>query len=147
MFVRPINIIQTDIMDSATTRALFAYSSFSCILSDPHGVALNRLSFTNPCHVCRPSHSEFCVVFSETRVNTGQDSLERPPRRAFQLQFQVPQVDNLSRTYNQPTNDNTQGGHNSTTNFWNLIVTKFVPANLIETCVRTILNTKVSFTQ
>ena len=26
----------------------------------------------------------FYVVFSETRVNTGQDPLERPPRKAFQ---------------------------------------------------------------
>ena len=28
---------------------------------------------------CRPSCSEFSVVFSETRVNTGQDPLKRPP--------------------------------------------------------------------
>ena len=32
---------------------------------------------SNPGHSCRPSHSEFSVVFSETRV--GQDPLGRPP--------------------------------------------------------------------
>ena len=32
-----------------------------------------------PGRACRPSRSEFSVVFSETRVNTGQDPLERPP--------------------------------------------------------------------
>ena len=26
---------------------------------------------SNPCRACRPSRSEFPVVFSETRVNTG----------------------------------------------------------------------------
>ena len=26
---------------------------------------------SNPCHACRPSRSEFSVVFSETRVNNG----------------------------------------------------------------------------
>ena len=35
---------------------------------------------------CRPRCSEFSVVFSETRVKTGQDPLERPPRRALPLQ-------------------------------------------------------------
>ena len=42
-----------------------------------------------PDRACRPSHSEFSVVFSETRVNTGQDPLKRPPRRAFHLYLQV----------------------------------------------------------
>ena len=40
---------------------------------------------SKPGHACRPSRSEFSVVFSETRVNTGKDSLEIPPRRAFHL--------------------------------------------------------------
>ena len=31
-----------------------------------------------PGHACRPSRSEFSVVPSETRVNTGYDPLERP---------------------------------------------------------------------
>ena len=44
--------------------------------------------------VCRPSRSEFSVVFSETRVSTGEDPLERPSRRALPIQAQVPQVDN-----------------------------------------------------
>ena len=35
---------------------------------------------SNPGRACRPSCSEFSVVFSETRVNTGWDRLERPPR-------------------------------------------------------------------
>ena len=32
---------------------------------------------------CRASLSEFSVVFSETRLNMGQDTLERPSRRAL----------------------------------------------------------------
>ena len=36
---------------------------------------------SNPGHACRPSHLEFSVVFSETRVNTGEDPSQRPPRR------------------------------------------------------------------
>ena len=35
---------------------------------------------------CRPSLSEFSVVFSEIRVNTGWDPLERSPRRALHSQ-------------------------------------------------------------
>ena len=34
---------------------------------------------------CRPSRSEFSLVFSETRVNTDKDPLQRPPRRALTL--------------------------------------------------------------
>ena len=34
---------------------------------------------SNPGRACRPSRSEFSVVFSETRVNTEKDPLERPP--------------------------------------------------------------------
>ena len=34
---------------------------------------------SNPGHACRPSRSEFFVVFSKTCINTGQDPLERPP--------------------------------------------------------------------
>ena len=32
-----------------------------------------------PSHACRPSCSEFFVVFSEVHVNTGQGPLERSP--------------------------------------------------------------------
>ena len=48
---------------------------------------------------CQPSRSEFSVVFSETRVNTGQDPLERPLRRAFHLQSQITQANNWTQTY------------------------------------------------
>ena len=34
---------------------------------------------SNPGHACRPSLSEFSVFFSETRVNTGYNPLERSP--------------------------------------------------------------------
>ena len=43
---------------------------------------------------CRPSCSEFSMVFSKTRVNTGEDPLERPPRKAYHLLSQVPQANN-----------------------------------------------------
>ena len=36
-----------------------------------------------PGRACRPSRSEFSVVFSETRVNTRNDPLKRPLRRAL----------------------------------------------------------------
>ena len=52
---------------------------------------------------CRPSRSKFSVVFFETRVNTGQDPLERLPQRTLPLQGQVPQADNWPYPYNQPT--------------------------------------------
>ena len=42
---------------------------------------------------CRPSRLEFSVVFSETRINEGQYTLERPPRRALLSQAQVPRAD------------------------------------------------------
>ena len=38
---------------------------------------------SNPGRACRPSCSEFSVVFFEPRVNTGYDPLERTPRRAL----------------------------------------------------------------
>ena len=44
---------------------------------------------SDPGRACRP-----IVVFSETRVNTGQDPLERPPWRARHLQERVPLADN-----------------------------------------------------
>ena len=40
---------------------------------------------SNPGRAGRPSRSEFSVVFSETRVNTGWDPLERPLRRTIHL--------------------------------------------------------------
>ena len=55
---------------------------------------------SNPSRACRPSRSEFSMVFSETRVNTGLDCLEKPSRRAFHLQSQVPQADNWTQTCN-----------------------------------------------
>ena len=36
-----------------------------------------------PGRACRPRLSEFSVVFSESCINTIEDSLERPPRNAF----------------------------------------------------------------
>ena len=36
-----------------------------------------------PGHVCRPGRSEFSMAFSETCVNTGEDPLEKPLRRAL----------------------------------------------------------------
>ena len=53
-----------------------------------------------PGRACRPSRSEFSVVFFETRVKTGQDPFERPPRRALHLYAQVPQADNWPQTSN-----------------------------------------------
>ena len=57
-----------------------------------------------PGRACRPSRSEFSVVFSETRVNTGQDPLERPPRRASHPLALVPRETIGHKPYNQPTN-------------------------------------------
>ena len=48
------------------------------------------LLLRNPGRACRPSRSEFSVVFPETRVNTGQDPLGRAPRKALQPQTQIP---------------------------------------------------------
>ena len=66
---------------------------------------------SNPGNSCRPSRLEFSVVFSETRVNTGPDPLERLPTEGTlpigpgpisgQLAF------NLQPT-NQPLNIKTQ---------------------------------------
>ena len=53
-----------------------------------------EVSGSIPGRACRPSRSEFFVVFFETRVYTGSDPLERPPRRALLVQAQVPQADN-----------------------------------------------------
>ena len=47
---------------------------------------------SNPGRVCRPSRSEFSVVFSETRVNTGKNPLERQPRGHASYKAQVPQA-------------------------------------------------------
>ena len=53
---------------------------------------------------CRLSHLELSVVFSETRVSTGQDPLERPQRRAFLPIGPGPTCGQLAYPYNQPTN-------------------------------------------
>ena len=50
---------------------------------------------------CRPSRQEFFVVFFETRVNIGQDHLERPSRRAFHPQAQFPRETVGFKSYNQ----------------------------------------------
>ena len=47
-----------------------------------------------PDRACRHSRSKFFVVFSKTRVNTGEDPLERSPRKALPLQAQFPHADN-----------------------------------------------------
>ena len=54
----------------------------------------------NPGRACRPSRSEFSVVFSRTHVNMGKDALERPPLRALPLQAQVTRADNRPYSYN-----------------------------------------------
>ena len=40
-----------------------------------------EMPVSNPGRACRPSRSEFSVVFSETPVNTGCDPFERPTYR------------------------------------------------------------------
>ena len=50
---------------------------------------------------CRPNRF---VVFSENCINTGQDHLERPLRRALHLQAQVPSETIGLNTNNQSTN-------------------------------------------
>ena len=55
------------------------------------------------------SRSKFSVVFSETRVNTGQDPLVPLPRRAYHLQSQVhKRAIDLKKpaTYNQKSSGN-----------------------------------------
>ena len=42
-------------------------------------IGRRELPSSIPGHACRLSRSEFSVVFSETRVNTGQDPPVRPP--------------------------------------------------------------------
>ena len=72
-------------------------SQFVYIFSRPHqwwsGIALKagrwQVPGSNSGRACQPTCLEFSVVFSETSVNTGQDPLERPPRRASHLQAQV----------------------------------------------------------
>ena len=41
---------------------------------------------------CEPSRSEFSVLFSENRVNTGTGPLERSPWMAFHLESQAPRA-------------------------------------------------------
>ena len=60
---------------------------------------------SNPNRACRPSRSDFSVVFSETRVNMGWDPIERPPREgAFYAYAKVPSETIGLKTYNKPTN-------------------------------------------
>ena len=54
-------------------------------------------------HACGPSRSEFSVVFSKTRINTGQDPFERPPKKGVPLIVPCPTSGLLDST-NQPTN-------------------------------------------
>ena len=63
-----------------------------------------ELPGSNPGCACRPSRSEFIVVFSKTRLNTAQDPLERFRRRALHLQAQVFSVTISLNSSNQPTN-------------------------------------------
>ena len=56
-----------------------------------------------PGRPCRPNRSEFSVVFSETRVNTGQDPLERPSLRASHSLAWVPRETIGHKPYNRPT--------------------------------------------
>ena len=70
-------------------------SHFSCLGPISGGVVTlktgrRKVPGSIPGRACRPSRSEFSVVFSETRVNTGQDPLERRLRRALHLQIQIP---------------------------------------------------------
>ena len=44
-----------------------------------------ELACSFPGRACRPSRSDISAVFSETRVNTGYDPLNDPPRRVFPL--------------------------------------------------------------
>ena len=53
-----------------------------------------------PGRACR---SEFSVVFSETRVNTGYDSLERLPSMVLPPQALVPRAINRPYSHNQAT--------------------------------------------
>ena len=44
---------------------------------------------------CRPCRSEFSMVFSETRVNTSQNPLEKPTWRSLFRQVGVPRAGNM----------------------------------------------------
>ena len=57
----------------------------------------------NSNRACRLSRSEIFVIFSETRENTSQDPLERPPRRAYHPLAQVPRETIGHKPYNQST--------------------------------------------
>ena len=48
---------------------------------------------SNPGRACRSSRSEFLVVFSETRVNTGYGLLERSLGGSSTLQAQIPRTE------------------------------------------------------
>ena len=80
---------------STKTEKLFPYSRAVTLKTGRREGA----RFKYPC-ACRPSHSEFSVVFSEIRVNTDQDPLERHPRRALPLQAQIAQTVNSPLPYN-----------------------------------------------
>ena len=52
---------------------------------------------------CRPTHSKFSVVFSDTCAYTGQDPFERSPRTALRPQAQVSR-ETIRLKNQQPTN-------------------------------------------
>ena len=56
-----------------------------------------------PGRACRPSSLEFFMVFSETRINTGEDFLERPPTEGTPFAEPGPISVQLTLTL-QPTN-------------------------------------------
>ena len=59
-----------------------------------------------PACACRPCRSEFSVDFSESRVNTGWNPLERPPTEGSSLRGPGPSSRQLALIL-QPTNQPT----------------------------------------
>ena len=51
-----------------------------------------------PGHACRPSCLEFSMVFTETRINTGWNPLEKPPTESILPTSQAPRVVNWIHT-------------------------------------------------
>ena len=86
--------LQQEITDNCFYFFLFQVGSTSGWTVLRSKLVDERCQVQSPVSDCRPSRSEFSVVFTETRVNTGYDPLERPPRKTLPLQTQVPQGDN-----------------------------------------------------